>query len=317
MIDRTLYSLDEDIQLNQQLVIDSIIDEEEPFQAIFNPKIFLEKFGPLEMDQYRLEDEKLLNYAQVATGLRSLLAEEALASEQAWAERLPAGTISEKRIDTLVQKRYDHGMRRQRGDSPKKRNEDVSIVRVKSRKTLCQLTSHDMEAIIRSVKEEKLTHQDAADQHQVKVAVVHQLMSKTKRDQEFLPKRKAKEAEKATVSERVQSIAQQFLSQGRLIKSVSEFTKAVNQGFQTQAKEWSVRLLLKHGLGFKYKKLSKVAVQANSERCLVQRQQYALQMLALLQQRKRILNIDQSFLDYSTYQRRHWQAPMNVGSKVE
>ena len=47
-----------------------------------------------------------------------------------------------------------------------------------------------------------------------------------------------------------------------------------------------------------------VPVQCNQERCLVLRQQYALRMLALLEQGRRIINVDESWLNGTRFLRR-------------
>ena len=47
-----------------------------------------------------------------------------------------------------------------------------------------------------------------------------------------------------------------------------------------------VRRVLKRDLGLRYRLVRKVPIQANSERCLVLRQQYALKMIELMQQGK-------------------------------
>ena len=50
-------------------------------------------------------------------------------------------------------------------------------------------------------------------------------------------------------------------------------------------------------LGLGYRKASGVPVQSNSERCLVLRQQYALRMIQLLQSNKRVINVDESWVN--------------------
>ena len=60
-------------------------------------------------------------------------------------------------------------------------------------------------------------------------------------------------------------------------------------------------------LGLDYKKIVPIPVHGNSERCLVQRQQCALKFLGLLQNKKRIINIDESWVDSGDYRRRCWQ----------
>lgn len=49
---------------------------------------------------------------------------------------------------------------------------------------------------------------------------------------------------------------------------------------------------MKNDLGLRYRMAKKIPTQANSSRCLVLRQQYAMEMIPLLREGTRILNID-------------------------
>ena len=64
-----------------------------------------------------------------------------------------------------------------------------------------------------------------------------------------------------------------------------------------------VKTIMKDDLGLGYRLTRKVPVQGNSERCLVLRQQYAMNMLPLLRDGKRILNIDESWLNEVNFTR--------------
>ena len=59
-------------------------------------------------------------------------------------------------------------------------------------------------------------------------------------------------------------------------------------------------------LGLGYRRARTVPIQSNSERCLVLRQQYALKMLPLLEQGRRIINIDESWLNQTRFHRKLW-----------
>ena len=55
-----------------------------------------------------------------------------------------------------------------------------------------------------------------------------------------------------------------------------------------------------------YLKCKKLNTQANSDRALVLRQQYALVMMGLLSDGKRIINIDETWLNETNFTRRTW-----------
>ena len=73
-----------------------------------------------------------------------------------------------------------------------------------------------------------------------------------------------------------------------------------------EVKSYEVQRVLKHDLGFSYRRAKLVSVQSNSVRCRVMRQQYALKMMELLRDGKRILNVDESWLNEVSFQRKIW-----------
>ena len=66
---------------------------------------------------------------------------------------------------------------------------------------------------------------------------------------------------------------------------------------------------MKDELGLGYRIARKVPIQANQERCLVLRQQYAMEMLPLLQRGARILNVDESWVNSTNFTRMIWCPP--------
>ena len=65
--------------------------------------------------------------------------------------------------------------------------------------------------------------------------------------------------------------------------------------------------VMRNQVGLRYRKIIRLAPQTNSPRCLILRQQSALVFLKLFQSKRRLINIDESWLDAVRYQRRCWQ----------
>ena len=63
---------------------------------------------------------------------------------------------------------------------------------------------------------------------------------------------------------------------------------------------------MKDELKLSFVKSKKLNPQTNSDRALVLRQQYALEMLRLLGQGKRVINIDETWLNETSFIRRTW-----------
>ena len=67
-----------------------------------------------------------------------------------------------------------------------------------------------------------------------------------------------------------------------------------------------VRRVLKEDLGLSFLKTKKLNSQANSVKALAQRQQYALTLLSILERGKRVINIDETWLNETSFVRRVW-----------
>ena len=67
-----------------------------------------------------------------------------------------------------------------------------------------------------------------------------------------------------------------------------------------------VRQVLKKDLGLSYLKTKKLNSKANSVKALAQRQQYALTLLSILERGKRVINIDETWLNETSFVRRVW-----------
>lgn len=64
---------------------------------------------------------------------------------------------------------------------------------------------------------------------------------------------------------------------------------------------------MKDLLGMSYTKIIYQAVQANSERARVQRQQCALKFINLWKKKTKFISVDETWVDASDYRRRSWQ----------
>ena len=62
-------------------------------------------------------------------------------------------------------------------------------------------------------------------------------------------------------------------------------------------------------------KAKKFSPQANSERCLVLRQQFAIKLMQLYQNGKRIINVDETWLNETSHIRKAW-APRDGSTNV-
>ena len=80
---------------------------------------------------------------------------------------------------------------------------------------------------------------------------------------------------------------------------VNKYNLKITDGF--------VKNVFKRHMLMRYKKVKLIPIHANSQKSLVLRQQFALVMLDLLNKRKRILNIDETWLNNTNFIRKKWR----------
>ena len=85
-----------------------------------------------------------------------------------------------------------------------------------------------------------------------------------------------------------------------------DVAKEVNSIAEVALTMTEVRDVMKNDCNLRYRKVWKVPIQANTERCLVLRQQYALALMPLLQIRKKVINFDESWLQDLECSSRLW-----------
>ena len=102
--------------------------------------------------------------------------------------------------------------------------------------------------------------------------------------------------------------ANTFLDSARGVK------KALIRDHQIKAKESEVRAIMREDLGMRFRKIVAVSIHANSAKNLVLRQQYALELIRLVDAGWNILNIDETWLGQADFRRRKWRVPGSTNS---
>ena len=64
---------------------------------------------------------------------------------------------------------------------------------------------------------------------------------------------------------------------------------------------------MREGLDMSYRKVVKLPINANSDRCLIQRMQCGVKFLKLKPKTKRIISMDESWINMMDHRRRKWQ----------
>ena len=114
----------------------------------------------------------------------------------------------------------------------------------------------------------------------------------TKKDTDYfdnlLQQQKVKTAERDSVAQRISDIN----AKSELIRSIPSLAKHLKEKHNIEKKPWELASILKDDLGMRYRKIKPLSMNTNSERNLVLRQQFALELIRLLTAGKRIINVD-------------------------
>ena len=77
-----------------------------------------------------------------------------------------------------------------------------------------------------------------------------------------------------------------------VISSLSSLASHLKETYQMDKKPWFLASILKEDLGMRYRTIKPMSMNTNSERNLVLRQQFALELIKLLTSGKRLINVD-------------------------
>ena len=98
------------------------------------------------------------------------------------------------------------------------------------------------------------------------------------------------------------------------IRNAQDVIAAVKDSKNLIVSKKLVRETMKKDMGLSFVKAKKLHVNANSPKVMVQRQQYAIKMLELLEQGTRIINIDETWLNETSFIRNVWTDKKGFGN---
>ena len=171
--------------------------------------------------------------------------------------------------------------------------------------------------IIKEYEVEKASHAQISDKFKVSRVLVHQILKGHKQDPAFLDTFfAAKKARQAKV-EAIVEVTSGFQSRNQMIWRASQIQDEVQRTADVRVKHSLVSGVLRNVFNMKYKKVKKVAYQANSDRCLILRQLYAKVMIEQLSKGKRVICIDETWISETDFRRRKWRQSGTTNSIAE
>ena len=160
-----------------------------------------------------------------------------------------------------------------------------------------------------------MPQQEIARRFRATPHLVSNLVRDAKKSLEKLRTVKEKEKQARNDRQAIQSAVLRMHEGRQLISSVQVVQKAVRDFSNLDVSHRLVRQVLRNECQLSFIKAKKVQPRANSDRCRVLRQQYALKMLEVLSQGKRVINVDETWLNETSFIRRTW-APKDGSGNV-
>ena len=148
---------------------------------------------------------------------------------------------------------------------------------------------------------------ELAKEFRVTQVVVSLLVSKVRKQPGHLGELVAQRTEKQLLELRLADFVEAQLRAGVQIRTVKQARDDFEAATGVSLQAYQVRRVMQEQLELRYKLIVKLAPQANSLANRIQRQQCALLFLQLLKTKRRLINIDESWLDSVRYHRRCWQ----------
>ena len=159
------------------------------------------------------------------------------------------------------------------------------------------LTVEEVEDIIEATKQPYRLHNDVAKEFRVS----HQLVSRLYQESLKGSKKIEDQIEREELDNRkrlaVEDAVTSFLFINKPIVRAQQIKQSVLSTTGLEVEERLVREIMRKDLHMGYRMAKAMPPTCNSVQNLVLRQQYALRMLALLQSGRRIINVDQSWLN--------------------
>ena len=126
------------------------------------------------------------------------------------------------------------------------------------------------------------------------------------KDRDFINDRLRAEDAKTVRQQLIMEQVDSMVKDHTFVDSVAMVKEKLEEATSHTWKSWEIKHVLRDELHMRYKKIKHVSVHANSQKNLVLRQQFALELIKHIHAGKTILNVDESWLGMSDFRRMKW-----------
>ena len=176
----------------------------------------------------------------------------------------------------------------------------------KAKKGLAKLSAADVAAIVDCEKMELMSHQAIAHRHKISIALVGRVVRAARKNINYCSQREDDERGKDELTDSVRQLISDWKEDEYGMLSLGRLRKRLQEETDYDCSTTKLREIMRCELGLRYKKFKQLAPQTNRLRNLVCRQQYAIKMLEVLASGRRVINVDESWLNTMAFRRHSW-----------
>lgn len=112
----------------------------------------------------------------------------------------------------------------------------------------------------------------------------------------------------------IRDTVRELINADSVIENVGQVCKLIAERHQLEVHKHEVRNVMHNEFEMRYRKINPISLHTNSNKNLVMRQQFALQLLEVLQQGKVVLTCDETWISQSDFRRMKWKVKGQTNS---
>ena len=113
--------------------------------------------------------------------------------------------------------------------------------------------------------------------------------------------------EKERTNQAIEEATTEVLNENHIIFNSHQVFARVKERSGEKVSKRQVASILKNNFDLTYRKLSRIEIYANSAKHIILRQQFGKLMIDLMSQGKRIINIDETWINEKDFRRKCWR----------
>lgn len=192
--------------------------------------------------------------------------------------------------------------------------EDVPIPHRKKCRTKNKIELSEKIYICHQVIHQMKPLRQVAKEHRVTQSWISRLVQKVRKNHNLLSELLAAKEHDEIMKEEAGNAVISMYKHGNYLNSIKYMQEKLKEEYGIEIKYWKLMQLLVHNLDMKYKKVKPISMRANDPKNLILRQQFAKSFLDLDFKKKRVWNVDETWLGMTDFRRRKWTLRSDLNS---